>query len=76
MSTNRAPSTVWGVGMPPNMRAYVRTTDEDRILVAADCQENDAWGNRRGWDAIEVDRQTARMIARRINECLDATVKR
>ena len=70
MSTNRAPATVWGVGIPPNMRAYVCTLDDDQILIAV----ADQW--RGGWDDIEVDRQTARMIARRINQCLDATAKR
>lgn len=74
MSGNRAPTTVWGVGMPPNMRAYVRTTDDDRILIAAADQLDE--NGLDDWFALDVDRQTARMIARRINECLDATVKR
>ena len=66
---NRAPTTVWGVGLPPDMRAYVRTGDQDSIRIAA---EVDGYG----WSELVVDRQTARMIAKRINECLDATVKR
>ena len=68
MSNNRAPVTVWSVGLPPKMRAYVRTTDDDMILIAAD-----AWPE---WSSITVTRREARMIAKRINECLDATVKR
>lgn len=69
--SNRAPSIVWTVGRHPNVRAYVRTTVSDKIMIAADDQKRDGL-----WDYIEVDRQTARMIARRINQCLDATVKR
>ena len=65
---NRAPCSVWGIGAR-EMRAYVRTTDDDRIMIAREDQML-------GWDYIDVDRQTARMIARRINQCLDATVKR
>ena len=41
----------------------------DKIMVAAG--ERDA-----EWSFVIVDRHTARMIAKRINECLDATVKR
>lgn len=69
--TNRAPTTVWGVGMPPNMRAYVRTSDDDCIEISAKNPWDDG-----DWEWLVVDRQTARMIARRINECLDATAKR
>jgi len=69
VSGNRAPTTVWGVGMPPNMRAYVRTADDAGITIAARDRDE-------GWKALVVDRQTARMIARRINECLDETKKR
>jgi len=68
VSGNRAPTTVWGVGLPPNMRAYVRTTDDDMILIAAD-----DWPE---WSRIIVTRREARMIAKRINECLDKTKKR
>jgi len=55
--------------MPPNMRAYVRTGDNDTVRIAAEIGGY-------GWSELVVDRRTARMIARRINECLDATVKR
>lgn len=68
MSGNRAPGTIWSVGWPKDLRAYVRTTDDDRIRIAVDVGGY--------WSDLIVDRQTARMIARRINECLDATVKR
>lgn len=66
---NQAPGTTWWVGpFPEGMRAYVRTVEGDRILIAA--------GEVDDWESIEVTRHTARMIAKRINECLDATVKR
>lgn len=69
--TNRAPSTIWSVGPDPQrMKAYVRTGDNDTIQIAAPD------GTLLGWSHIVVDRHTARMIAKRINECLDATVKR
>ena len=62
MIPNRAPSTIWAARM--DLCEYVRPVEDDRILICA------------GNDWIEVDRPTARLLAKRINECLDATVKR
>lgn len=69
--TNRAPGTIWSVGpTPEGVQAYVRTVEGDHILIAAYMERYNVW------QYVETDRHTARMIARRINECLDATVKR
>jgi len=62
--------------MPPKMRAYVRTAYDDNLLIAAASLETDVEPSDCEWGYLVVDRQTARMIARRINECLDETVKR
>lgn len=71
MSDNRAPGTIWSVGADgEHMKAYVRTVDGDHILIASYLERY------RVWQYVEVDRHTARMIAKRINQCLDATVKR
>lgn len=70
--TNRAPSTIWSVGPDPQqMKAYVRTGDDDTIQIAAP-----VFGTLLGWSHIVVDRHTARMIAKRINQCLDETRKK
>lgn len=61
--SNRAPGTIWPLRMEPS--AYVRTTDDDRIeLVTYD-----------GFRLV-IDRADARLLARRINQCLDKTAKR
>ena len=59
---NRAPSTTWCLRR--DFRDSVRTVAGDLILIFV----NDRW--------IEMDRATARLLAKRINQCLDATVKR
>jgi hypothetical protein len=58
--------------MPPNMRAYIRTTEDDGVLISA----ARVYDNHFVWESLVVDRQTARMIARRINQCLDETAIR
>jgi hypothetical protein len=70
MSTNRAPSIIWslrGVGTYPN--GYVRTTDDDGIhLVQVDTEDGPV-------QEMWLTRADARLLARRINECLDRTRK-
>ena len=46
------------------MSGYVRTTDDDEITVVVDGH------------FVSMDRATARLLAKRINQCLDATAKR
>lgn len=50
--------------------------DEERILLAFPSSRDDTYG-RQGvvYGGISVDRREARMLAKRINECLDGTRK-
>lgn len=68
---NRAPSTAWFLRFPlkhfPN--SYVHTTADDEIRVTYFLNENDA-------QTFFLSRKDARLLAKRINQCLDATVKR
>ena len=67
---NRAPSTIWPVrqvGVYPNY--YVQTEDDDRISIAS------ADGGMY-MTAILMSRKDARLLAKRINQCLDETVKK
>ena len=61
---DRRPSTCWSLRR--DLRDYVRTMPGDGIQIYV----HD--GNGRG-QLIETDRRTARLLARRINQCLDAT---
>ena len=65
---NRAPGTVWGLRYPgtyPN--GHVRTTDDDEIEV----------GYYHGFTEryITLPRRDARLLAKRINQCLDKTTR-
>ena len=66
---NRAPSVVWSLRGPDKYPYYqVRTTDDDRIEIGA------ASGN--GYmDYLLLSRKDARLLAKRINQCLDDTRK-
>lgn len=59
---NRAPSSTWCLRR--DMRDLVQTNQLDGISIYVD----NTW--------IDMDRSTARLLAKRINQCLDATVKR
>ncbi len=65
---NRAPSTIWGLRYDPGS-GYVRTLPGDRIGVYLP----DGRGMVSG---LQMSRADARLVAKRINQCLDATVKR
>lgn len=71
MKPTRAPNTTWFLRYPlsgyPN--AYVNTGQDDEIRVTYFLHENDA-------QTFFLSRRDARLLAKRINECLDATVKR
>lgn len=73
MSANRAPGTTWLLRSPKVRRGSngsVRTMPDDYIGIGH-------WGDLAiGPQALVVSRTDARLLARRINECLDATVKR
>ena len=68
MIKNRAPCQVWGTRRDMS-GGYVRTMSDDCILIFEP-------GLSKNGQSIVVDRAEARLLARRINECLDATVKR
>lgn len=61
---NRAPGTVWTLRRD-DLRTYVRTTDDDKVAIYTP----------EGYE-LSMSRSTARLLAKRINQCLDATVKR
>jgi hypothetical protein len=71
MKSNRAPSTAWFLRAPvseyPN--AYVVTEPDDEIRVT--------YFEHKGNPAtFFLSRKDARLLAKRINQCLDATVRR
>lgn len=70
MKPDRAPSTVWSVSAK-DINTYVRTLPDDKILIVGPDYEftTDLGG-------IMLSRSQARAIAKRITQCLDATVKR
>ncbi len=70
MKADRAPSTVWSVSAK-DINTYVRTQPDDKILVVGPSHEFPT-----DLEGILLTRSQARTIAKRINECLDATVKR
>jgi len=69
--TNRAPNTSWLLRWPPTEypNGYVLTSEDDEIRVTYFEHEQDA-------QTIWLSRKDARLLAKRINQCLDATVKR
>lgn len=70
MKADRAPSTIWSVSKD-DINTYVRTQPDDKILVVGPSLEFPT-----DLEGILLGRSQARTIAKRINECLDATVKR
>lgn len=67
MIPDRAPTSIWCLSRT-KLDTYVRTLPDDRIAVVGEEGYEQQW--------IELTRSEARVLARRINECLDATVKR
>lgn len=67
---NRAPGIVWGLSATDLNRGYVRTLPGDLVLVVA---RNPTAPPDADLLYLQVDRYTARLLARRINECLDST---
>lgn len=68
---SRAPGSLWMMRYPqtyPN--GYVRTIDNERIVIAQFENDTDIG------QSMVLDRKDARLLAKRINECLDATVIR
>lgn len=70
MKADRAPSTVWSVSAK-DMNTYVRTQPDDKIMIVGASYDHPD-----ELEAVILTRSQARTIAKRINECLDATVKR
>lgn len=68
---NRAPSTIWilrKIGAPTN--GGVRTADGDRISILYYSEGADRA------QSIVLSRKDARLLAKRINQCLDSTARR
>ncbi len=70
MKPDRAPSTVWSVSAK-DINTYVRTQPDDKILIVGGSVDHPG-----DLEGVLLSRSQARTIAKRINECLDATVKR
>lgn len=73
--TNRAPGTIWpvrrtetGFGFP-----MVRTAEDDMVEIIFDPAVLDVVPLR---NVMSLSRADARLLAKRINQCLDSTVKR
>lgn len=70
--SNRAPSTVWGLrDLSKYPNGYVRTTEADDGIELVYFTAPGAYAQ-----VITMTRADARLLAKRINECLDSTVKR
>lgn len=67
---SRAPGSVWGLSITDLNRGYVRTLPDDLILVVARDPTATPVDDLR---YLKIDRRTARLLARRINQCLDDT---
>lgn len=63
---NRAPNTLWSLRGVNS--AYVKTADNDRIEILVP----DGAGYANG---ISLTRKDARLLAKRLNQCLDETRK-
>jgi len=63
---NRAPNTLWSLRGVDSM--YVKTGDNDKIEILFP----DGLGFANGFS---ISRKDARLLAKRINQCLDATRK-
>ena len=68
---NRAPGVIWSLrrpGVHPN--AWVRTADFDLIAIQHYSSPGDPGA------VLLLSRKDARLLAKRINQCLDGTKKR
>lgn len=64
------PTIVWPtrpLGSYPQQ--YVRTADDENLELSFHVEHRDGW-------AVKLSRRDARMLARRINQCLDETLSR
>jgi hypothetical protein len=59
------PGVVWSLRLPPNYGAAVQTADELTLLITM-----------QDGISFEISRKDARLLACRINECLDATTNK
>lgn len=66
MKPDRAPSTIWCLSRN-NLNTYVRTAPDDQVVIVGECEYDQ--------QVIRLSRRNARLLAKRINECLDGTVK-
>lgn len=71
---NRRPGSIWSVYPPgdPRFNPYVSTAEGDLIVVSIPVDDDP------GEMVIQhaMTRSTARLLAKRINQCLDETRKR
>lgn len=62
------PGVIYGFRKTGYPNGYVRTLDEDTLLIFYD--END---NEENGQMMTMDRATARLLVKRINQCLEGT---
>lgn len=64
---NRAPNTLWSLRGVNSL--YVKTADDDKIEIL--------FPDGRGYaNGFSISRKDARLLAKRINQCLDETRKK
>ncbi|HEX6684984.1 MAG TPA: hypothetical protein VF062_19500 [Candidatus Limnocylindrales bacterium] len=71
MSKDRRPDASWLMRWPASVypNGYVRTAIDDLIQIVYFERDGQA-------QVLMLNRRDARLLARRINQCLDGTVKR
>jgi len=72
--TNRAPGVIWSLRGEPETSGYVRTADDDRIEVVLP-NDPDLPLDHPSYQLISIviSRKDARLLAKRLNKCLDST---
>jgi hypothetical protein len=70
--SNRLPGVVWTLRRDFTQFPYVRTGEDDTIEIIFDPALFDALPIT---NVLKYSRKDARLLAKRINECLDATTK-
>lgn len=72
MKPDRAPGSVWTFYYPMSLDkpgSYVRTAPGDMVQIVLETEPGK-------FQQVMIDRQQARMLAKRLNQCLDATTRR
>lgn len=75
MTSNRAPSLSWSLRSDPQL-GYVTTGENETVDIVVPCLvKADPNGETVGVH-VRLSRKDARLLAKRLNQCLDRTAKR